>query len=118
VLPLDWSDVDKKTARVLAASKANTVIGADLVYSPEAAQMIAETLVRVLPASGKAYFVLGARHRPNVGEFSSVLRAHGFAVEKHTFPDDSPTIKTLHHALGTAEEADQSFHGFVVHKNH
>lgn len=115
VLALDWADLPTGTARALARTGVKTLIGADLVYTPEASRALAHVVARVLPPGGKGYFIFPGRHRPHSGGFASAVEAKGLHVEQFTIPM-TEAVRVLHGILATTEERDQVFHAYIVSK--
>jgi len=110
VINLDWKDVGvSKMRRLLRTQKFSTVIGADVVYSEDQADMLVNVLRHALPDGGLALFVNPMHHRKGVLQFADKLRKDGHRVHEANLSAGSH----LQNLLCGSFEPGQEF-GFVV----
>lgn len=110
VLNFDWAKAPKMH-RLLRAQRFSAVVGADVVYTEVATDLLVGVLSQALPDGGLAFFVNAARHRRGIEAFATKLRTAGHEVMEGIMPCD----KDLQDLVCGSFEPDQEYSALVVH---
>eukprot|EP00929_Paragymnodinium_shiwhaense_P028902 TRINITY_DN16678_c0_g1_i1.p1 TRINITY_DN16678_c0_g1~~TRINITY_DN16678_c0_g1_i1.p1 ORF type:complete len:411 (-),score=57.28 TRINITY_DN16678_c0_g1_i1:685-1917(-) len=86
-LRLDWAEAgDTKMRRLLKAQAFSAVIGSDVIYNEEKAQLLLQLLPSAMPGGGVAYLVNAGKHREGLTGFAEKLRGAGHDVYESVLP--------------------------------